>query len=313
MKKILMILIVGIAVILTSCNKDLNLDVKYQLTINIDNMDVVKNMKNYDNTDVFPGGLLDSDGVKVRESFFVYNLNGELVFNNTEIVDDFSKKILISCDLSEGEYTLVSCVDIVVSDGESITEELWNFKNVDMLSNFRMEEAVSLYQMNTLGVTKSQVSIDKSVSVDIKTSVVGAMFSYCFENAYLEEIAEVDWGYSKTNDYYNVEDAASNVSEQVQNNYWEPDEQYNGIMGSIFILPCKDFVFAWQSYSTTFEPEAFGYVTFDVVAGNHKTITVDSQTGEYFMGGSTKSVTIPSDGQILKVQSLPTEKIRSIH
>jgi len=302
---------VGVAILLTSCNKDLDLDIKYKLTVNIDNMNVVKNIKSYDGTDYFPNGTLDESGCKVRVSTFLYNSTGDLVCENIQLVDDFSKKVTVTESIANGGYTLVSCTDIVVTSGSNVNKENWTFESKASLKNFKIVDQDKFGSYKVLGISKSEITINKSEILDINNEPTGAMIVFLFNNMDYKKISYVDYAWEKKNDYYLVNEDKVSVKTDIGVSEYETESDYTGFFDLMYFLPIKDFIFYFETYDSNVNLLLSKKLTFDIEKNVNKLITINASTG-VSSTTNTKSAYIPnSDGQVLRIQSLPTRKINS--
>ncbi|MGV8135187.1 MAG: hypothetical protein AB2L20_08230 [Mangrovibacterium sp.] len=308
MKKILMIL-AGI-VLMTSCNDNLEVGITYQLTTTIDNLNVVKDLKDLDNTDLFPNGTIDVSDYKVRVSYLIYNAAGELVDEDIQLVDDFSKTVTVTSSLEAGEYTLVVCADIVeASSNGSISWEPWNFGNKSSLRDIKITDAgyIGGYY-KALGVKKSAVTIEKSETVQLSTEPAGGLITFYFSNINHNQVAYIVYGWDKASDYYLINEDRSNIVSGLWSYDYETSSQYSGYYALRYFLPIQDFTFMWDIFGPTQNLLRSGETTFDIEKGVNKIITVNTQTGQYTATASTRSAVL-STKNTLRIQSLPTEKI----
>lgn len=312
MKRILLIL-AGIAM-MTSCNDNLEVGITYQLTATIDNLNVVKDLKDLDNTDLFPNGTIDVSGYKVRVSYLIYNAAGELVDEDIQLVDDFSKTVTVTSNLEAGEYTLVACADIVESSSNgSISWEPWNFGNKSSLRDIKITDAgYKGGYYKALGVKKSAVTIEKSETVQLTTEPAGGLITFLFNNINHNQVAFINYGWDKASDYYLINEDRSNVVSGFWENDYETESEYTGVYVHRYFLPVQDFTFMWKIYGPTQNLLRSGETTFDIEKGVNKTITVNTQTGQYTATASTRS-TVLSIKNTLRIKSLPTEKISRLN
>jgi len=314
MKKILMIVMVGVSILLTSCNKDLDLDIKYQLTVNIDNMDVVKNLKDYDNSDLFPNGVIDASDGKVRVTFLCYNSDGKLCFEESQLVDDYSKSVEITKSVESGDYTIVTITDIVSVENGKISTELWKVEKKESLRDLKVSKgSVNQYYFMALGISKENLSINKSESVKVNTEPIGSLVTFKFTNIDQSKVTSIGYGWSKESDYCLINEGKYNIVSQTSVEEFEMESKYTTYYDQRYFLPISDLTFAWISYSSNFTPVLSKGMTLNVQSGINKTITVNVNSGISTETNSTKSATIPTEGQVLRIQSLPNHQINSVH
>lgn len=314
MKKIVMILMVGVAILLTSCNKDLDLDIKFQLTVNIENIDVVKNLKDIDNSDLFPNGVIDADDAKVRVTLLCYNSDGKLCFEESQLVEDFSKSIEIAKSVESGNYTLVTITDIVGIENGKVSTELWQIENKETLRDLKVTKgSTNLFYYMALGISKESLTVDGSMAVNVNTEPIGSLVTFKFTNIDQSKVSLIGYGWSKESDYCLINEGTYNIVAQTSVEEFEMESQYTTYYDQRYFLPIQDMTFVWISYSPSLTPVLSKGMTLNIQSGVNKTITVNVNSGVSTETNSTKSAFIPnSDGQVLRIQSLPTKKINSV-
>ncbi|MDR1556843.1 MAG: hypothetical protein LBS88_07435 [Tannerellaceae bacterium] len=267
----------------TSCNdkpdpgKDL--DIKYQLTVSINTKNVVKDLKDLDNTDAFPGGTID-DGSHVRVNFFIYDADGANVYESTQIVDDFSKSVEIKNSLKPGDYTLVVAADMVENTGDKIEFACWEFKNTDDLENLRIVDLqYNGFKYKAMGVSKSTINLEKAESVKINVEPVGALITFYFSNLYVSEIAYLYYTWDKNSDYYLVNEEKSNVSNTDVENEYEIEAKYTGFYDQRYFLPVQNVTLTWATLDAKPAIIKQGSTTFNAQQAVNQIITVDVRTG----------------------------------
>lgn len=311
-----MILMVGVAILLTSCNKDLDLDIKFKLTANIDAMGVVKNLKKIDNSDLFPDGTIPTS-FKVRITYLIYNSLGELEYQEVKLLNDFSENLKIESSIKEGEYSIVSCVDVVsAKDLSKVEEEYWRFENVNSFKDCKVKypDEFMPYYTDVLGYSKQTVKINKSESLTLNLKPVGSLITINFDYLNLAKIQELKVKYITWNDYFSISDGTSSVKELLNDgSVWayEKDEEFRNLITNTYLLPSNKLTIKWEGYDINGNLVKSGIVpSSSLTDGTNKIITINTNTGT--SSTLTKSATIPSDGQVLRIQSLPTRKINSV-
>ena len=294
--------------LLYSCNKNLELNLNYELTTKIDILDVVKDLKDYDNSDLFPNGTIDVTDGKVRVTFFIYDSNGVLVSENTQLVDDFSKTVTITTNVAKGVYTLVSFADIVGVANNKINTELWTIGNKESLRDLKVTKSSSnLFQYMALGITKSIITLDKSESINIKTEPAGSLVTFLFTNIDQTKVASLSYGWNRESDYYLINDQKPNIVAGVWTNEFIMQPSISKYYDQRYFLPIDQLSFAWISYSPSLTQVLSKAMTVNVQSGINKVITIDVKSGLYSESNSTKSAIILSGGDnAIRIKSLPT-------
>lgn len=319
MKKVCMMLL-GVLLI-TACTNEKEADIVYELTAQIDLLNVVKGQKSIDNTDVFPGGRIDISGYNVRVNYFVYNDEGSLVASETKIVGSFAQTVSVVKSLPGGNYTLVATADIVKSVDERVDFEFWKFENVSRLRDFRIVDQNYIgYEFKSLGIVKQYTLVDGAKQVNLSVKPVGSLVTFYFQNVYLNNVAIVYYEWNKTSDYYSVDDETSNIRTVRYGFDYEVDSQYTGFYDQRYFLPIQGFKFLWGIYDADLELLDFDAVTFNITKGINPTVTVDVSTGSMQVTTSTRSATVgacrridalneravlSSSPQLLEVDALP--------
>jgi hypothetical protein len=305
MKKII-ILITGV-LFLISCDK--KTEIKYEMTVSIDVLDVVKNLRSLDNTELFPNGVID-DGSHVRVKLFTFNGDGSLFAEDSQILDDFSQKALVKRSMPEGEYTLVAFADMVDNNGDNITFQCWDFQNTSSLRNFRIVDlGYKGHKYKAMGVSKTNVDISKSLSTNINVQPVGALVTFYFRNLFINEVAFLYYFWDKHADYYLVEDGTSNsVDIDIENEY-EVEAEYNGLYDQRYFLPVRDMTLTWATLTGDLNVVKRNTVTFNVEQGKDITVNVDTKAATANVSQTTRSDSFSLD-DLLRNQVSTNKKDR---
>lgn len=255
-------------------------DIQYKLTASIRTLDVVKELRDLDGSELFPDGVID-DGSHVRVKFFIYDDQGKLLEENTQIVDDFSQKVEIVKSLYPGEYTLVTTADMVENTGDKIEFECWKFEYTSSLEDFKITDLqYKGYEYKAIGVDKTTISIQKAESTDIRVRPIGALITFYFNNLDVKKMAYLAYSWNKSSDYYRPDNGKSSVIDSGDENEYEVKEQYQGFYDQRYFLPVQSLKFSWATYNASTTILKSGSVTCNVQEAVNQTITVNAQTGE---------------------------------
>ncbi|MDR1357298.1 MAG: hypothetical protein LBJ58_06485 [Tannerellaceae bacterium] len=271
-------------------------DIKYEMTVSIDALDVVKNLKDLDNTDLFPNGVIDNEGYCVRAQLFVFNEDGSLFSEDVQMLADFSQKAKVTKSMPSGKYTLVATADMVRLDGEKVEFQCWDFQNKTSLRNFRIVDIgyVGL-EYKALGVSRSEVEIKKALSENIDVQPVGALITFFFHNLNASEMGYLYYAWNKDQDYYSAGDGTSNsVNDDIENEY-EVDAQYTGFYDKRYFLPVNNVTLFWATLTKDIVVIKEGNTAFNVEVGNNITITVDVKAGTAAVSRSTRAASFSLD------------------
>lgn len=304
---------VGIAM-LTSCNKE-DLDIKYQLTATIDIINVVKNIKDIANADLFPNGAV-SETEKVRISIFVYNKAGELVIEESQLVNNFSEKLTLNKEIKEGVYSIIVCADVVdAENGTKIDKEYWQFDQTSLLQNSKVNftNGMAYYTM-VLGYTKQEITIKKSQDLLIDVKPTGSMVTLDFDYLNLSKIQTIEVGYKTWNDYLSLSDGNTSTKELLNSGkiYTLTKGEYRNLVKSTYIFPSDKLTIIWDGLDLNGNVVISGTIpSTSLTAGVNKIITIDTSTGN--VTTTTKSAKIPDGTSGIRVQSIETEKMNLSH
>jgi len=293
MKK--MILFICVIAFFVSCNDDIEVDFKYQTNIEINNMDVIKDLKDYDgSSELFPDGAID-DGSKVRITLLLYNDSTTLFSKDIKIVNDFSTEITITKSLTPGDYTFVVCADIVEENKGNIDFECWDIKNENYLNDLVIKDkGYNGFKFKTIGVVKSKVTITQSSEVKLNPQPIGSILHLWFRNIEYTKLGFILQGFSNKNNYYAVHSASSNIIEDLLSFEYATSSDYTGYYTTLFFLPMNQTI-AWIFYSPAMKNIWSDGVIIDLEKGKNKRIEVWTDTGNkyiYDSSSSTKSSVI---------------------
>ena len=298
MKKILLFL--AVIAVLTSCNKDLNLDMKYQLTATITAIDVVKNIKDIANSDLFPNGSV-GEGEKIRISVFIYDQSDKLIIEESRLLNTFAEVLTLDKPIKEGNYTIICCADVVDADNlTTVNTEFWKFENKDLLQNLKATFPSNMqYYSFVLGYSKQSISINKSQVLNISLKPAGSMVTLDFDYLNLSQIQTIKMGIITWNNYLSLSDAIPNTSELLNdgNVFALEKGEYRNKIKSIYCLPSNKLTIKWVGLNAAGNQIKSGTIpSTALVAGQNKIYTIDTSTGLITL----KSASINSVGKQVK-------------
>lgn len=188
---------------------------------------------------------------EVRVQLFVYDLEGALVTSQTHFADNYVAIINTSLPINNGNYKVLVVTDVVDRDGDNITRDFWKFNNVEHLNKITITDSGTYYPvlyLSMMGIQLQDIEINSTSNnvINIDVEPAGAViFNRAINyNTYsdIELIAlrsskymqsmlfnnEGEYNYQK----YPLESGTVKVLDTI-----EPDPQYSGERGYIFMLP----------------------------------------------------------------------------
>lgn len=258
-------------------------DINYQLTATITAIDVVKNIKDIANSDLFTNGSV-GDEEKVRISLFVYNKSGELVIEDTKLLNSFAEVLTIKKPIKEGNYTVICCADVVDADNLStVKTEYWKFDNKNLLQNVKATFPFDMqYYTFVLGYSNQSISINKSQNLNISLKPTGAMITFDFDYLNLSKVETIKMGIITWNNYFSLSDGVSNVSELLNdgNVFTLQKGEYRNKVKSIYCLPSNKLTVKWVGLNAVGEQLVSGTIPSSaIIAGQNKIFTINTSTG----------------------------------
>ncbi|MDR3261105.1 MAG: FimB/Mfa2 family fimbrial subunit [Tannerella sp.] len=251
MKKTIL-MICGIVFLMASCNEDNDVDIQYQVTIRIDAMDVVKNLReDADGTELFPNGEIIVSGANPlhpRIKCLIYDSDGSLFTEETRIVDDFTKTVSITTKLPGGNYTIVASADLVQHTGDQVNFEFWKFENTSSLEDFKITDLkfdAGLYKV--LGIYKNAININEGINSEIRIKPAGSLITFRFWTEFSNEISKIAYSWNKHPDYYHVNDNKATYLdlEKPYKEEFEIDPKYQAFVGVQYFLSTQDLNIHW--------------------------------------------------------------------
>jgi hypothetical protein len=299
--------------ILTSCegNKK-DVDVQYQLTVSVDVRNVVKNLKDLDNTDYFSNGVIPDEDYRVRINLFIYKEDGSLVGKETQIVDNFYKKMEVKKSMDTGKYTLVASADIVESSGSNVEFEFWKFENTDDLRSLRVVDLKYVgFYYKAIGISKKTIEIEKSESQEIVVDPIGSLITFHFYNASASKIAYIVYEWNKSAEYYRVDDEEANVINATVGSDFEVTSQYTGYYDPRYFLPTQNIELIWGTLTAAEKVVNAGSKVFNIQKGVNQILSIDVQSGSTQLKSDTRA-TLPVEHRNHKKQSDPSAPQQSL-
>lgn len=294
-----MLFLVGI----TACNDGDDDKKKPALTVKVDNLSMVENIKNPNGNDFFPNGTLDKLQVRVR--LFAYDETENLCFEETSIVEDFSAVPIFTPKMAAGSYTLVVVSDIVDIKEEEVDFECWEIRNKELLSKLEIVDLGYVgYHYKMLGVYKGQIEIDGSDMITIEPKAVGALITTHFTNVPTSKVAYVFFYADKANDYYQVDRGRSVLSNKEIEGLMETESGYSGYYDTRYFLPGNNISITWGAFSSNQDVLAAGKQTINVNPGAHRTITFNVSVSTLSAPAEETVPDAQTIQQVLKVKTL---------
>lgn len=276
--KNIFILIASVA-LLFSCNNDKEVEISYQLTATVDVIDVVKNIKDIDKSDLFPNGEVDE--AKVHVSFLLYDNEGNLIMQELKKLNTFQEKMTVNKAIEEGDYTIV-CTAFVVQDQNNLT--FWKFENVNTLRDFKITYPTAwISPQAVLGVSKQEISINNSENITINVKPAGALLTLDFDYLSTAKIQTIKLGIKTWNNYYSVVDNTANMMELLNdgNVYTLEKGSSRNKIQSVYFLPVNQVNIKWVGFDASGTAVASGTIpSAPLKAGEDKIYTINTYTGE---------------------------------
>ena len=306
MKKI-MITMVSIF-LLAACNGDLEVDIQYELTANIDVSTIVQGMRDGNNKDYFS---MERE-IPVHLMYLVYDEKGDLVFEAENKLDNFFTKSSFSTALKTGNYTIVAWACTYRSDNPTWTAEDKNTLNTFVI---KLREDMDAGDCPILGVNKMSVTIDKTQEINIDVQTVGSFFCLVFTYSPFTKADEVIWfGYYDSESYVVSTEKTNFISSQsyLWAYYFTVNLLYTGSYGGYFTLPMEHSIL-WGAFSGDDVLRA-STLLFKAEAGKHQVININIETGVETITPTSRSNASLSDNnnmerQIVEVGKMKTEPI----
>lgn len=177
MKKLIYVLFTVTLIGFTSCNKNKEVDVSYQMDLTINPADVIGCFKEYYDGDF---DMYDGDMLKIH--LFIYDVQGNLVAQQMELVKDYSEKISFSKLLPEGEYTVIASSNVYTPSSDF---EYWSFSGENLLTELEIVDNNYIgYEDKILGLVLHKITLSEPINevVDIKPGT--ALLEFHWQNVH---------------------------------------------------------------------------------------------------------------------------------
>ena len=293
--------------LLASCNSNLEVDIQYQLTANIDLSSIVSGMRDGNNRDYFS---IERE-VAVHLMYLVYDENGDLVFETERKLDSFFAKSSFSTTLKTGTYTTVAWACTYESD-----DPTWTAEDKNTLNSFviKIHEDISAGYCPVLGVNKMSVTIDKTQEINIDVQTVGSFFCLTFEHSAFTNADVIVWYGYYDSDSYTVNTEKPNIISS-QNYLWASlymiDLSYTGVYQGYFTLPMEHSI-RWGAVSGDNILRA-NTLLFRAEAGKHQVITINIDTGAQTVTPTSRSGNLLGENSNMERQIVEVGKMKTEH
>jgi len=302
MKKIFAI-IAGV-LFLISCNEDRYVDIQYQLTASVDLTTMISGMVGGNNEDNYTKD--DKDPVQL--TFLIYDESGALVYETGKKLTNFFEKASFTTGLNAGKYTVVAWA-CVATEGAKVD---WESENKESLNTLKLNCNYSSYPYLSpvLGVSKTNLTLDKSQTLNIEMPTVGCFYTIVFNYSNSTNAKHVVCYGNSDSRYYSVNDGTSNIFTSTQYAWayeYTVDTQYSGMYRCYFILP-TNLTVTWGSFNANDNVLRTGQFSFKAEAGNHQIIRVNIDTGNTSITPTKSAGLFESAGkQVLDVGKMKAE------
>lgn len=260
----------------TACDKKDDKRTSSVLTIKVDNLDMVENIKDPNGDDFFPNGLID--GSHVRICLFIYDNIENLHYEETKFVKDFSVVPTFTPKIEPGNYTLIVAVDIVDLKDGNVDFECWNIEDKHSLSEIKITDlGYTGYHYKMLGIYKNTFVAGENENdiITAKPEAAGALITTFFRNVTPGQVVYIYFMSDKANNYYQVSGNRSTFSDEGWESLIETQAGYNGYFETHFFLPGNDITIAWGSFDYNQDIISAGKNTFNVNPGVHRLVSFD--------------------------------------
>ena len=275
--------IISSVILLASCNDSLEVDVQYQLTADIDVMNVVRYMKDTSGSLIYNNGDLVFNDEYIVLVYMLYNADGNLIAEERMKLGSFSEKTNITKSLTIGDYTIVICT--YIGDSEL---EWWNLTGKENIDNLKIRYFSGRNYINilsgVLGFHKQSISINKSENISISVPSAVSFVSFDFQNLSSAGIATVDLYVKTWNDFLNAADGKANVLELANSLNWElnRDMAYTNRLTYLHYLPAPRYILSWQGLNAAGNAVRgpFDIPGIAIVAGKTYYVRIDGNSGQ---------------------------------
>nr|WP_321522342.1 hypothetical protein [uncultured Macellibacteroides sp.] len=283
--------ILAIICTLSSCTNEDQIDIKYETTFKLMPSSVISGFKE------FVTGSFDLNGdFKVRTSLFIYDKTGTLIDKQISYLDKYTDVMTVTTSLPLGEYTSVATTDIVEYANSTVSTEMWQYKNPEVLNTFNIIDAGYMGQdYKILGVSTNSFTVKRKDEIVIPIYPAGCLFTIYYigiHNTKFSNVIKMGLYFNRSNDYlYFTENATPETkitsrgsydfkcSElDLTNSYYD---NTNNIYGYSFHLPDPAFNFLFSFTYTDGSKRNLDPETIKMEAGQQYLITLDLDKSGY--------------------------------
>ena len=288
--------------LLVSCNSNRDVDTQYQLTANVDLTTMIRGMRGGNNEDYYT----KDDRDPVQLAFLVYDESGALVYETGKKLANFFEKTSFTTGLNAGKYTIVTWACVAT---EGVKPD-WEPENKESLNTFKLNVNWDSFLNPVLGVYKTNLTLDKSQTLNIEMPTVGCFYTIVFNYSYSTKAKYIVCYGNSDSRYYAVNDGSSNIFTSTQY-AWAFDDtvdtQYTGKYNCCFILP-TNLTVTWGALDVNENVLKSSQFSFKAESGNHQIINVDIDTGNTSVTPVRSSGLFESAGkQVLEIGKMKAE------
>jgi len=295
-------IIILLILFFTSCSGD-EVQKNYQLSVQVNNYSLVQSLVNpYDNTNFFSNGAVD-DGYAVRTTFLLYDSSGSLVSQVSTIKSSFSENVSVSKVLENGQYTVISIVDVVYNN----LDYCWTFKNLSNLSSASITMASKIPGINgILGFHKDVVTINGSaINLSVAPQHLGALYVFDICNVNYSTIRYVAYKYYLTPDTYLINTGTFSTSgSYYSSDTFDDGGVYSEYYDYKYLLPNSKLAIEDDTYDKSNKLIKGPLCSYaNVAAGQHKILKIDIGNSTYI---STTLASVKSSSSLINKSYLKT-------
>lgn len=270
---------------LSSCSND-DIVVDYATNFKVNLSTVIKPFT-YEMT----SGELESVGSaeRVRTRLLIYDTEGNLVEQETQLLSNYSAIMSCSKALKKGDYIAIAISDVVQYSNSKISLQYWSLSDSTSIAKMKISNMGYIgYTGNVLGVTKKSFSIGSSTNSDININVApaGALVYSYYKN--IHAFSDVTYyGISKAKNPKDLlfdSDGNYLINSENSGSYdWWFDKiavadypSTSNIYGMNFVLPTTNFKVKFSAYTTDNKSvDLSDDITLSLQAGQEYLMTID--------------------------------------
>ena len=303
MRKYILLVVSAVALAFTSCSDKEEIGINYQVNITISPETVISGFQEYRD-----GNLKLGSNCKLRIRNYIYDVNNDLVKLSEGFVNQYSDNLQVSEILPEGDYTVITTTDVIVSN---VADTSWTFSKERVLNEFTITRNNNLCFLgrSTLGLTKSSLKVNgQSVNLKINVKPITALITCHFQNIHhpINKVlapVEIDLIYKNTMDIVKYQGEEWEISTSaaetdlfrldyldLTNSYYD---NLNNIYNLVAVLP-SNTTFMGYVESVDDEGNRYGKVTdgspVDIKMGKQYDFIFDLATFTLVTESKTKSM-----------------------